>query len=85
MSRIPPHRACSLVGAGAGLDWLVLVFFRGKHYWLASLDWLKPTSKQADNENLQQSCKSQCFPNLSTNGRVSLEKGKNINILEPGC
>ena len=39
--------ACSLVGAGAGLRWLVLVFLRGKHCWLAGLCWLKPTSEQA--------------------------------------
>ena len=46
------QRACSLVGAGAGLGWLVLVFVRGKHCWLAGLGWLKPTSEHA--ENLQQ-------------------------------
>jgi len=37
--------ACSLVGAGAGLGYLVLVFFREKYYWLISLGWLKPTSE----------------------------------------
>ena len=29
--------ACLLVGAGAGLGWLVLVFLRGKHCWLVGL------------------------------------------------
>jgi len=37
-----------LVGAGAGLGWLVLVFLRGKYCWLADLGWLKPTSEQAE-------------------------------------
>ena len=42
--------ACSLVGAGAGagLGWLMLVFLRGKQCWLVGLDWLKPTSEQAN-------------------------------------
>ena len=39
---------CSLVGADAGLGWLVLVFLRKKHCWLTGLGWLKPTSEQAD-------------------------------------
>ena len=38
----------SLVGAGVGLDWLVLVFVRRKYGWLIGLSWLKPTSEQAE-------------------------------------
>jgi len=37
-----------VVGAGAGLGWLVLVFLREKHCWLIGLGWLKPTSEQTE-------------------------------------
>ena len=39
-----PTRWLVLVLVWAGWCWF---FVRGKHYWLASLGWLKPTSEHA--------------------------------------
>jgi len=49
-------RACSLVGAGAGLDWLVLVFCERKTL-LAGWFELAETNKRTGCKNIMLSCR----------------------------